>query len=452
MESSTFFSRASDFSLFRPVFNMINVFADDASTNPARSTAPSTRLTPDRVYVQELLFLRKGYPLWHPKPAENMPEAYRKEGVRIGDVGLLNESGEFYFLFNACLPADDPVNSGRVPEGFKPIYGLDDQYTTRHSEEYAVGSFVLSDPAAIQRLDHDGDNGVSATIGTPNATRLSFTSQASQGAVLILPEGGRKEDHQQLGVFLQYAVGCAQSWYKHLEERGLGNSKMTLYLVTGCDKTRAWGVASFTNVHSDSPVTLDFESGLNFGDRPLTYQFTRSDSATSASGTDEVFLAQSGCVFLRGFKIAIRKQWLSRSVTAIHLPNTNVANFKLDQPKMKTMFRRKRQMYHPSDTLNQWILDNNPKVDVAITHDDDWASVIKQKDRSFPGDEELVHRLSKNLKILKLPGQDNLYGSFETGNQLTVEFLEKGPEIHETVPFHSIRQSLVTGQENVEKK
>ena len=50
------------------------------------------------------------------------PTEYRRNGVSIGDVGILNPtSGDFTFLFNIFLPADHEINEGRVPNGFVPL-------------------------------------------------------------------------------------------------------------------------------------------------------------------------------------------------------------------------------------------------------------------------------------------------------------------------------------------
>ena len=46
---------------------------------------------------------------------------YRRTGIRIGDVGIITHSGGFSFLFNICLPHDDPVNPRVLPEHFAPI-------------------------------------------------------------------------------------------------------------------------------------------------------------------------------------------------------------------------------------------------------------------------------------------------------------------------------------------
>ena len=72
-------------------------------------------------YTRILLKKRIGYPLWMPEPHNFSPE-YEALGIRIGDVGIVNESGLFEFSFNICLPAHDPINAGsRLPPSFVPF-------------------------------------------------------------------------------------------------------------------------------------------------------------------------------------------------------------------------------------------------------------------------------------------------------------------------------------------
>ncbi|KAF8995329.1 hypothetical protein BDQ17DRAFT_1211610, partial [Cyathus striatus] len=62
------------------------------------------------LYARLLWIKGRGFPLWYPSPEANLPAEYRKNGIRIGDVGIINSSGQFDFLFNICLAADHPVN------------------------------------------------------------------------------------------------------------------------------------------------------------------------------------------------------------------------------------------------------------------------------------------------------------------------------------------------------
>jgi hypothetical protein len=47
-----------------------------------------------------------------------LPIEYRRQGISIGDVGIITSTGEFDFLFNIFQPADHPINRGMVPQVF----------------------------------------------------------------------------------------------------------------------------------------------------------------------------------------------------------------------------------------------------------------------------------------------------------------------------------------------
>jgi len=97
----------------------------------------------------------RGSPLWIPQPNCNLPEAYRAQGVRIGDVGLIAVHGGFDFLFNICSPADDPVHSGgRLPDGFEPItppVQKDDIHVFTSDVRYLASSGVSQTKAGLSR-------------------------------------------------------------------------------------------------------------------------------------------------------------------------------------------------------------------------------------------------------------------------------------------------------------
>ena len=65
---------------------------------------------------------KRGYPLWFPEPNNRLPLEYRRNGVQIGDVGVVTEHGSFDVFFNICLPDDDPLHrTYGVPKGFRQI-------------------------------------------------------------------------------------------------------------------------------------------------------------------------------------------------------------------------------------------------------------------------------------------------------------------------------------------
>ena len=78
------------------------------------SSRASREVPAYEVYADQLFRRGHGYPLWDPQPTKRGP-------VLIGDVGYL-QNGAFFRIFNATLPADDPINSHYgVPEGFRPL-------------------------------------------------------------------------------------------------------------------------------------------------------------------------------------------------------------------------------------------------------------------------------------------------------------------------------------------
>jgi len=73
------------------------------------------------VYYGQLLLAGRGSPMWTPGPNMMLPKEYRRHGIGIGDVGIIYRCEGFSFLFNIFLPADHPVNDGRVPDDFEPL-------------------------------------------------------------------------------------------------------------------------------------------------------------------------------------------------------------------------------------------------------------------------------------------------------------------------------------------
>ncbi|KIK60187.1 hypothetical protein GYMLUDRAFT_614472 [Collybiopsis luxurians FD-317 M1] len=308
-------------------------------SSECKSEELPSRLVESEVYARLLLPRKKGYPLWQPKPDEHLPEEYRRVGVRIGDVGILNDSGGFDYLFNACLPADHPVNAGRVPLDFEQLSGMDNtRDITGLAQAYKPGSDILSHPSHIYKAAksyHPSQRPVPRVPPQVGAGFI-FSSSVSKGALLILPEGGSKSDHQQLITFRNYAAEHARSWYAHANgplARGINNG--SIYFVTGCDKARAWGVASFTDA-CPSDVSLEFvpsEPGRRGG--PPGYWFSKCKAASSSSDADDVFENQSGCIFLRGFKVAVR---IPPFTTVVESIVTNTSDLETDDllPKPKS--------------------------------------------------------------------------------------------------------------------
>ena len=92
---------------------------DQSQVSPQSHEISSKK--PNDIYERHLALKDRGFPLWIPDPNQNLHLDYRRTGVRIGDVGIITHSGAFSFLFNICLPHNDPVNPRMLPEHFSPI-------------------------------------------------------------------------------------------------------------------------------------------------------------------------------------------------------------------------------------------------------------------------------------------------------------------------------------------
>lgn len=78
-----------------------------SSSVPSQPAIP----TDNEVYARLLLPKGNGFPIWNPEPDQNLPDEYRQNGIRIGDVGIINRDGRWDFLFNICDSPGSPTNN-----------------------------------------------------------------------------------------------------------------------------------------------------------------------------------------------------------------------------------------------------------------------------------------------------------------------------------------------------
>ncbi|KAJ4000707.1 hypothetical protein F5050DRAFT_1891803 [Lentinula boryana] len=162
---------------------------------------------------------------------------------------------------------------------------------------------------------------------------------------------------------------------------------------------------------------------------PPKYRFSRRDHTEVQSGSDKLG-NRSGCIFTRGYKIAIRQRPVIRTKTSV-----KVTNFSELNADVNDIFQRQNnvrsssswgrmlgylgsgtssdlvdgdvsdrdphpfraQVYHPSDDINDWILRQFPQVEIAMTHDDDLSAVMNEDEIEVPSTSEFIRRLSNYL-------------------------------------------------------
>ncbi|KAF7372043.1 N-acetyltransferase domain-containing protein [Mycena venus] len=236
---------------------------------------------------------RKGYPLFHPQPSDDLPEETKEEGVRIGDVGVVTARGSFDPIFNILHEAGDRViNRFGVPGHFVKL-DLGDHAIERYEFLHAPGSDISNTTINKKRVD----------------------VEASIDGNVFLPVGAGAE--------------VEVSTY----------SKRTAVLVT------RW--------------SLD----LGFEKSAIIQRLRRETYAKLTDG---------------GSRSLSESVDLEEDVDSLDLAVTG---------------------YHPSHVIYEYLLECAPEATVAITHDNEWVSVLTEEDHGMPTRNELIRRISSKFDI-----------------------------------------------------
>ncbi|KAJ7612343.1 hypothetical protein DFH06DRAFT_1484945 [Mycena polygramma] len=222
--------------------------------DPQRSTPPplpanGESLSDIESYCSQLLREKRGFPLYIPH-SQNVPPEYQEHGITIGDVGSVTQDGEFDFYFNIFLPADHPINADNTPEDFSPMHPC-------NSKDIFHGNYGLG--------HHLSSSTIRKVVLDPPASefpggQFAFRCNGPQGAVLALPDGSHVQKLRNVESMRTYAAKHADGWYKYVKgARGRELANGDLYLVTGWEKTRSWGMASYHNVGLNEQFQLLFK-------------------------------------------------------------------------------------------------------------------------------------------------------------------------------------------------
>ncbi|KAJ7614031.1 hypothetical protein FB45DRAFT_260870 [Roridomyces roridus] len=373
------------------------------------TTTGDTQYTPSGCYCNQMLFQGRGFPLYVPAPRGNLPAEYARQGVSIGDVGRVTPEGVFDFFFNIYLPADHPINDNDVPDNFTPLTGYDSKSVL--PLDYLPEDFV-STPDSVRRMDLPSQQEFEDFL---------LEGSGSRGAVLAMPFGSRVEKlGNSLEQMVEYARANAESWYQHSNgTRGRRLSNGSLYLITGWEKARAWGMASFQNAAAQSPFRLAFQPVFDSNTGAYKYRWTASGPArTRTSGqipADDAPLNQT--VFIHGFSISLGTGiWgkLFKGVDISELVDSRAAQANQDyipfgsqgfsfswafgflagggssggkphgreDPASTDAVKISdiapvQNFVHPSAVINNYMLQKFPDAAVVMSHDNDWRDILR---------------------------------------------------------------------------
>ncbi|KAJ6517568.1 hypothetical protein DFH09DRAFT_234543 [Mycena vulgaris] len=370
-------------------------------TSPSRDITGSV-YTESGSYCSQLLRQGRGFPLYVPGPQMNLPAEYRRRGVAIGDVGRVTAEGVFDFFFNIYCASDHPINA-HTPEDFVPLAAYDPIDVVR--PDFDAGNYV-STPSV-----HELNRGRSEPFP---GSEFVFSSGGPNGAVLALPHGAHLEKLENLESVRRYAAKHAESWYNYVNgTRGRGLVNGSLYLVTGCEKTKSWGMASFHDVADQNEFELAFKPSAD-ADSGHKYRWQRGTPArykhADPPPVDGTPLNQT--TFIHAFTISLGEGiWgkvfgeveicqlvdsqLARSAPGF-VPyssqrSTSLWSLSLFGGSAGAGGNGRNNVHgnvvisdvapipmivYPSQILNDHILREFPTATVVVTHDGDWSGIL----------------------------------------------------------------------------
>ncbi|KAJ7149942.1 hypothetical protein C8R46DRAFT_505936 [Mycena filopes] len=383
-----------------------------------------------QLYTKQLLCKGLGYPLWYPSPMDNLPEAYRRDGVQIGDVGCITPRGGFSFLFNICKKAEDAINRQfGVPDNFQPLQ-LDTHSVERMDVAFQPQSDISTETVTSRRVSLGMEINSAAPIDVGVGIELSCS--ANEGAALILLNGASSSDLLPLHIFRKYILAHAKHWFEFLA--ALNRPVQDIYLVTGCDKSSSWGTAVFSRTSNNGEATMKLGPTGIAGHAEYSWDNSSYNHGFAQAGPHrkpgEESWGENQCVFLRGYTVSMRNKLksvftgqvkvdaikgssnspiqASLSERTSRLPSQpspqstgSLSSSSGKSPKSRTVVAPEgmisleyssevSQAYHPSAVINTCLLDRpGVTATIAVTHDRDWIAAMGVNPIEFPETQDL---------------------------------------------------------------
>ncbi|KAJ7814636.1 hypothetical protein B0H14DRAFT_3747371 [Mycena olivaceomarginata] len=258
--------------------------------------------------------------------SKESPAEYRRRGVAIGDVGTITSDGIFDFFFNIYLPAGHRINA-HTPKDFAPLlrYLPEDVI----DDDFDPGGYVSS--SSIHEI----------SMIFPTRGEFVFNCRGPNGAVLALPHGAHLKKLQSIAE-MRHQWNDAQWW----ASRELANG--SLYLVTGWEKAKSWGIATF----HDQMQTM----------------------ATDTAGTPRIAACPSMLIRHHETLWGTVRGDIEISQLADSSPFRQIGSW-ICTVRVSGIFVR--MVFHPSQIIHERLRREAPQAAVVITHDDDWRDSFR---------------------------------------------------------------------------
>ncbi|KAK7040350.1 hypothetical protein VNI00_009820 [Paramarasmius palmivorus] len=388
-----------------------------------------------QLYRERLYTLRHGHGLWIPEPSRGgLPPECTDEGIRIGDVGFFTDSGGFIRIFNVCESEGYPLNRHNgVPPGFKPMKW------NRHNVEEVKNLFVKGTPVHSVGIDRWGVD-VSATLKPPcvevgAGMGFSVSFAEAKGAVLVPRTGASQMNCLERARFMDYAKENGASWYKFINgDQGWGLVNGSLHLVTGVDQSSAWEVVVVDGKAADRSCSLEFNTGgIANGHVKLCRSSFQSTSVMSRCSLDDENEQKNQTLFVRGICVSVQRPRFLRKGTTVKVSDSSSGvhpdvgsrsvprwvpysdiGTRSEESRMASgegspggpiheaillEDNMAEQVSHPLMAVNEALLEACEDAEIAVTHDDDWITVLDEQDSYMPDNQTLIERVLKTWQI-----------------------------------------------------
>ncbi|KAF8997771.1 hypothetical protein BDQ17DRAFT_845509 [Cyathus striatus] len=390
------------------------------------------------VYVEKMVLLQLGYPLWSPQPDLGVCEKHRRRGVSPGDIGIITPEGSFDFLFNILHTAQHPLNPNDLPEDFVSLSLPDDDILRLplFDEEAHLSNMVVQ-----QKFDEStGD--------------ISYDCKSNdKGALLSMPHGAVEKSFKSMLDVQEFVHRYCSRWYKYAVNIGRDVDRHSLCVVTSCIKSDSWGILTFDQeVKERKGFTVIGKRQIRNEKLPSMKWKKRGDASSYRTGPGRDGLPDSlenQCLFFSAYHISLaQKEWdeiweqrtsavmneNGKRPSSLGDPDSSRASKKSrrnnDEPGEQASthtniecnveiseIASKNILFHPLKEVNEWLLSQVPDARAAITHDSDWFAGCK--DGHFDAEhlletvkEQYIAGYCKDTKTCTLKPREEIKSSY----------------------------------------
>ncbi|KAI0789392.1 WD40-repeat-containing domain protein [Abortiporus biennis] len=163
------------------------------------------------IYAKSLEALGHGYGLWFPEVPmkRGSSQAVGDTHIRIGDVGYMRTTGDFFPLFNV-IDENDPLNAHGLPEGFKPLVYNRTNHTTFN--EYLPGNRPVVS-TSVKEVSNSASVGANVPV-SPAGAKIEYkiSCKKDRGAFLLMLEPADRDAVPTNKAFTDYIMKNYEKW------------------------------------------------------------------------------------------------------------------------------------------------------------------------------------------------------------------------------------------------